>query len=109
MKKINITSGWYFLAGDKFGWSKDFPVEGVGLKMEYLTKNKKLKITVNDIEYSLESAKALDFIDQYKSSYMQKATELGVITKGILERLTPLPPQMEEIEVNGERIARVIC
>ena len=108
MKKIKINKGWFWSAGIKFAWEGDHIREGVGIKIEDLEKHDKIKLEVQGIEYEVSSKKALDFIEKYKSKfYAKNQTEIGIISRGILTRITPEPIKPEIIERDGERVARI--
>lgn len=86
---IEITKGWYFTAGRKFGWISDgLDVCGVGINSSYIENADKLMIRVQGKLYTVTSDEVRAFIQKYNSFIrMPGGSLIGVISKSILEEV----------------------
>lgn len=89
---LRIEKGWYWSAGDRWGWTQDgYERAGVGIAKPLLLLSDTLQIEVHGKLYTLDCTSAVDFIRKYKSFYDVKpdprtgeGTRLGVVSKSLL-------------------------
>lgn len=87
MTKVIIKAGWYWSAGQKYGWKQDgISGQGVGIEKSILQNNKEIIVEVDHKEYKLDCQKAKDFVNKYQAAQtMPGGTIIGIISRDLFE------------------------
>ena len=77
--------GWFNTAGYKLKWPSSYDKRGIGFNKSILTKNgMHILVIVEDKKYRLNTANAMNFIDDNDSYYKTGRTTLGVVSKSLM-------------------------
>ena len=89
MEKLIIKKGWYWSAGQKYGWKKDgVDTKGVGIAKDILQNNKEIVVEVDHQEYILDCERARAFVNQYHSAQtMPGGTIIGIVSRDLFEKI----------------------
>lgn len=88
MKKLIIKKSFYYSCGRNYGWKNDGYTEiGVGIAKDWFIKNKEFIVNVDKQDYLVESDRAMDFINKYKSYENIRGIRIGYLTKDLLKKL----------------------
>lgn len=86
MKVIRIRSGWFRSAGAQYAWMHAYDIFGVGIDLEALRGNDKIKVVVNGFNYILDCREAIEFINRFHSiKVVGMGKRVGVVSKSILK------------------------
>lgn len=89
MDTLNIKSGWFRIAGVKFGWVKDgLDILGVGISIPSLTSpdGQSLTLKIEGTLYTLDKEEALAFVEKYNSIHWTGyGNKIAVVSKSLLD------------------------
>ena len=87
MKEIEIKKGWYWSAGNTYGWTPEYGSPGVGLNRDLFNDTDKIRVKVNDEVYELDAQAGLEFIRKHKAHKQIGGTQVGFIPKDFMTKV----------------------
>jgi hypothetical protein len=90
---LEIKKGFFRSAGNVYKWTKDHHVFGIGIEKHWF-REPTVNIKVEGELYTLDSKKAIDFINFYKSYETRQGRRLGIVSKDLLEKVDKLSPDL---------------
>jgi hypothetical protein len=97
MKRITITKNWFFSAGGKYKWEKNYDRRGVGIRLDTLKENAEIELVIAGVLYHLNCNQAITFIKTFKSVENHKGINIGIVSKSVLNEVI-LPKKEPEKE-----------
>lgn len=86
MKTVRIRKGYFYGGGTVYNWRKDGLHQfGVGIAVDVLKTEKKIKVEVAGEKFELNCEKAIEFINKYNSVKTIRGKRIGVVSKDLLE------------------------
>lgn len=111
MHILKITKGWYWSAGDKYGWNDNYDRTGIGIALSHIRKADPVRLEIKDEKYEITHDELKRFIGQYKTKKKLKGVPIIYVSKSVLNKVEEYSPQkvrtVEIVEQDGQKVAKI--